>query len=158
MRRLAPLGLVLALGCGDRGAPAPPAATAATAAPPATLDAGPPPVDARLPDVAAAIVAPVAALDPPCPKVTPRPPPLIDRMRLAAARWTDLPAWADDHHAEAAAALARSCDKLATLPDGAWIGLDHRFGRARQWRAACATRAAAGRSTRSSCRPGRACR
>ena len=145
MRRFAPLGLVLAVGCGGRDTSAPPAPTVAAtpaAAAPGPVDAGAPSVDAALPGVAAAIVTPVRAIDPPCPKVTPRPPPLIDRMRLAAARWTDLPAWADDRHAEAAAALARSCEQLAALPDRAWIGLDHRFGRARQWRQACAAVAA----------------
>jgi membrane-bound lytic murein transglycosylase A len=63
-------------------------------------------------------------------------------MRLAAARWTDLPAWADDHHAEAAAALTASCAQLSALPDRAWIGIDHRFGRAHQWRRACTAVAA----------------
>lgn len=142
MRGLALLG-VLAASCGGGDPPAPaPSAPVAAAPAVAPIDAGPLPDAAPLPDVAAAVVTPVRALDPPCPKVTPKPPPLIDRLRLVAAGWDDLPAWADDRHAEAAAALARSCAKLAALPDRAWIGLDHRFGRARQWRAACAAVAA----------------
>lgn len=79
------------------------------------------------------------ALAPACPKVVPHPPPPIDRLSLRAARWSDLEGWGDDALAEAVPAFLASCVALAALPDDAWIGLDHRFGRARQWRHACAT-------------------
>lgn len=77
----------------------------------------------------------------PCPAVVPRPPRPIDRVSFARATWDDLEGWADDQHAEAVPAFLRSCVKLAELPDDAWVGLDRRFGRARQWRAACAAAA-----------------
>ncbi|MBK9033817.1 MAG: murein transglycosylase A [Myxococcales bacterium] len=149
MRRLAATVVTIALGCsGGTSAPAPVArtddpagATAAAAPSDARAAVAATVVAAVAPTVAATVVAPgapVTAIEPPCPKVTPRPPPPLDRMRFAAATWADLPAWADDRHAAAAAAFARSCPKLAELADAAWVGLDRRFGRARQWRRACA--------------------
>ncbi len=83
----------------------------------------------------------VTAVPPPCPRVVPRPPPPIDRVSFAKARFAELDGWADDHHAEALPAFLRSCTRLAALADDAWVGLDHRYGRARQWRAACAAAA-----------------
>jgi membrane-bound lytic murein transglycosylase A len=87
-----------------------------------------------------AVVTPPAPV-PDCPRVTPRPPRPIDRVSFARARWTDLEGWTDDHLAEAVPAFLASCRKLAELPDDGWVGLDHRYGRARQWRAACAAAA-----------------
>jgi len=75
---------------------------------------------------------------PPCPKVVPRPPAPIDRLSLRRAKWTDLVDWPADQHADALPAFLASCGALAALADDAWVGLDHRFGRARQWRRACA--------------------
>lgn len=134
MHRLAALAVIVAVGCGGRprereGAPAV-----------AVVDASVPvdsSVDAGAVDAAVA-VAPPPSIDPPCPPVAPHPPPPIDHLKLTAATWADLPAWADDRHAAAAAAFARSCEKLAALDDRVHVGLDRRFGRARQWRAACA--------------------
>ena len=60
-----------------------------------------------------------------------------ETLHLAPATFADLPGWSDDHHADAARALRRSCTRLAELPPGAWVGTDHRFGRARDWRALC---------------------
>ena len=139
--RVAVVSTVVA-GCGAK--PRDGEAQRATVAPPAdaavassiSADAG---ADAAAPAVDAAVaVAPPPSIDPPCPPVAPHPPAPIDALRLTAAAWTDLPAWADDRHAPAAAAFARSCEKLAALDDRAYVGLDRRFGRARQWRAACA--------------------
>ncbi len=139
MHRLAALAVIVAVGCGGRtrereGAPVA-VADASVPVDSSGADAGP------LPDAAVA-VAPPPSIDPPCPPVAPHPPPPIDHLKLTAATWADLPAWADDRHAAAAAAFARSCEKLAALDDRAHVGLDRRFGRARQWRAACAAVAA----------------
>ncbi|MEZ4400641.1 MAG: MltA domain-containing protein [Kofleriaceae bacterium] len=144
MRALAALVFVT-LACGGSGG------RSAPAGPPP--DAASPPGDAapaRAPDAAApaappaSAAAPRAAIDvtPPCPKVVPRPAAPVDTMRLTAATWAALPGWADDHHAAAVPAFLASCAKLAELDDKAWVGLDHRFGRAGQWRAACAAAAA----------------
>ena len=62
-------------------------------------------------------------------------------LALAPATFADLPGWADDHVGEALVAFRRSCGRLAALPPHAWIGVDHRFGRARDWNALCAAAA-----------------
>ena len=64
-----------------------------------------------------------------------------DTLHLAPATFADLPAWADDQHADALVALRRSCARLTKLPGHAWIGVDRRFGRARDWAALCAAAA-----------------
>lgn len=99
--------------------------------------------DSALPPAPAAVAPEPTPADAtaPCPAVVPRPPPPIDRLKLTRATWDDLAGWADDQHAEAVPAFLRSCVKLAEMPDDAWVGLDRRFGRARQWRAACAAAA-----------------
>jgi membrane-bound lytic murein transglycosylase A len=66
-----------------------------------------------------------------------------ETLRLTGATFDDLPGWADDQHAEAAVALRRSCARLDELAPTAWVGVDHRFGRARDWRPLCAALAAA---------------
>lgn len=83
-----------------------------------------------------------AVAEAPCPAVVPKPPRPIDRSSFKRAGWADLVGWADDQHADAVPAFLRSCVKLAELADDAWVGIDRRFGRARQWRAACAAAAA----------------
>jgi membrane-bound lytic murein transglycosylase A len=90
-----------------------------------------------------AIATAAIPVEPPaCPPVVPRPPPPIDRLSFAKARWTDLEGWSTDTLAEAVPSFARSCKKLDEMPDDAWVGLDHRYGRAKQWRATCAAAAA----------------
>jgi membrane-bound lytic murein transglycosylase A len=126
---------VVALGCGGRRAASPPPAADAALA--IAIDAGA--ADSALPEPPATAVIP--QVDPPCPKVVPRPPPPVDRMRLRAARWAELLAWADDQHSAAVAAFVRSCEVLAKRGDREWIGLDRRFGRVGQWRTACAAAA-----------------
>ncbi len=123
-------------GAGSAAAAGPTTATAALAPAATEVDAGA--IDAGAPPVS----APVAALPPPCPRVVPRPPPPIDRVSFAKATWTDLVGWSEDRHAEAVPAFLRSCVKLGQLADDAWVGLDRRYGKARQWRAACAAAAA----------------
>jgi membrane-bound lytic murein transglycosylase A len=71
-----------------------------------------------------------------CPTVEP-----VDHLTLTPADFADLPGWADDRHAEAIPAFLASCAKLATLADGARVGVDGKSGTARQWRAACAAAA-----------------
>ena len=51
--------------------------------------------------------------------------------------FAELPGWADDRHAGALAAFRRSCAKKLRYPTRA-SGGDERFGRAEDWRAACA--------------------
>jgi membrane-bound lytic murein transglycosylase A len=102
VHRLAALAVIVAVGCGGRtrereGAPVA-VADASVPVDSSGADAGP------LPDAAVA-VAPPPSIDPPCPPVAPHPPPPIDHLKLTAATWADLPAWADDRHAAAAAAL-----------------------------------------------------
>jgi membrane-bound lytic murein transglycosylase A len=75
---------------------------------------------------------------PPCPRVVPRPPPPIDRASFAKATWDDLVGWKDDRLSEAVPSFLRSCQKIGEMADDAWVGLDHRFGRAKHWRQACA--------------------
>ena len=134
MHRLAALAVIVAVGCGGRTREREGAAAVAVVDASVPVDSS---VDAGAVDAAVAI-APPPSIDPPCPPVAPHPPPPIDHLKLTAATWADLPAWADDRHAAAAAAFARSCEKLAALDDRVHVGLDRRFGRARQWRAACA--------------------
>lgn len=138
------LVVVVVLGlaaCRDRG-PTPGATGPADAREAAPADAAPPPppLDAATPPPP--IDTPVTNVTPPCPKVVPRPPKPIDRLTLTHAKFSDLEGWADDRLSEAIPAFLASCGKLAALADDAWVGLDHRFGRARQWRHACATAAA----------------
>jgi membrane-bound lytic murein transglycosylase A len=65
----------------------------------------------------------------------------LDTLILTAARFADLPGWSDDQQADAIIALRRSCARLAELPGNAWIGVDRRFGRARDWAPLCAAAA-----------------
>jgi membrane-bound lytic murein transglycosylase A len=64
-----------------------------------------------------------------------------DTLYLGPATFAELPGWADDRHAEAVVALRRSCTRLAALAPHAWIGVDRRLGRARDWTALCAAAA-----------------
>ena len=61
-----------------------------------------------------------------------------DVLTLRAVRFADLPGWSQDRHAEAIPALLASCEKIASLPDRAPLGVSRSGGRARDWRAACA--------------------
>jgi membrane-bound lytic murein transglycosylase A len=138
--------LVSAAACsgGEKSTPAPTplasvgvdAGVVADAAAATTATAGPTAA------TAAAMAATAVPIEPPpCPRVVPRPPPPIDRGSFAKARWADLEGWSTDALAEAVPAFLRSCKKLDELTDDAWVGLDRRFGRASQWRAACAAAA-----------------
>jgi len=64
-----------------------------------------------------------------------------DTLTLKKVKYTDLPGWADDHHAAAVPPFLASCGRLAGLADGDRIGVDPYSGRARDWRAACAAAA-----------------
>jgi membrane-bound lytic murein transglycosylase A len=69
-----------------------------------------------------------------------------DVLTLTQVGFSDLPGWADDHVAEAVPSFLRSCEKLASVADGAAVGADGHGGTARQWRKACraASKVAAG--------------
>jgi membrane-bound lytic murein transglycosylase A len=67
--------------------------------------------------------------------------PAHDTLTLTKVKFTDLPAWSEDNHAEAIPSFLRSCERLATLKDDAPIGHDGHGGRAGQWRKACAAAA-----------------
>ena len=55
----------------------------------------------------------------PCPgSDEPGPPPEHDQLTLTRARFTDLPSWRDDHHAQAVPSFLRSCEKIAALNEG----------------------------------------
>jgi membrane-bound lytic murein transglycosylase A len=64
-------------------------------------------------------------------------PPRHDQLKLKKVKWTDLPGWADDKHAEAVPAFLVSCVKLAELKDDQPVGTDGHGGKAKQWRRAC---------------------
>ena len=57
--------------------------------------------------------------------------------RLAPVAFRDLPGWDGDRVAEALPALARSCERIRRLPDDRLLG-PPAYGRAGDWRAACA--------------------
>ncbi|HVK85330.1 MAG TPA: MltA domain-containing protein [Kofleriaceae bacterium] len=84
-------------------------------------------------------LAMVARADAQCPPETEEPPPpRHDQLKLTKVKFTDLPAWADDKHAEAVPSLLRSCEVIGKLADGAPVGHDGHGGKAKQWRKACA--------------------
>ena len=64
-------------------------------------------------------------------------PPAHDQLKLTKVKWTALPGWADDKHAEAIPAFIVSCVKLAELKDTDPVGHDGHGGVAKQWRSAC---------------------
>jgi membrane-bound lytic murein transglycosylase A len=68
-------------------------------------------------------------------------PPTHDKLTLTKVRFTELPGWADDHHADAVGAFLRSCEVIAKLKDDAPMGADGHGGKVRQWRKACAAAA-----------------
>jgi membrane-bound lytic murein transglycosylase A len=69
------------------------------------------------------------------------PPPAHDQLKLTKVKFTDLPAWTDDKHAEAVPSLLRSCEVIGKLADDAQVGHDGHGGKAKQWRKACAAAA-----------------
>ena len=93
----------------------------------------------------AAGVAFVPALDWIGRMVTPPPAPPAPpaELVLSPASWSDLPGWAADDHAAARAAVQRSCPRFERMREDAAAGPDARFGLAGDWKAACATLAAA---------------
>jgi membrane-bound lytic murein transglycosylase A len=64
-------------------------------------------------------------------------PPVHDQLKLTKVKWSDLPGWADDNHAEAIPAFIVSCVKLAELKDDEPVGADGHGGLAKHWRRAC---------------------
>jgi len=58
--------------------------------------------------------------------------------RLAAIGYGDLPGWLEDRHAEAMAALRRSCEAFAPKPDAAVVGTTLVPMTVRDWRVPCA--------------------
>jgi membrane-bound lytic murein transglycosylase A len=91
---------------------------------------------------AALLLAALAACAPRAVVPPPSPPP-APKLVLAPASFAELPGWAQDRHAEFLPAFARSCARLARLPDDRDLGL---AGSARDWRGVCAaaSRIAAG--------------
>jgi membrane-bound lytic murein transglycosylase A len=86
--------------------------------------------------IAGVLLAALAACAPRAP-VPPTAPP-APKLALAPAAFADLPGWTLDRHAELLPALARSCARLARLPDERDLGL---AGNARAWREPCAAAA-----------------
>ena len=64
--------------------------------------------------------------------------PSEDRLVLEPASFADLPGWREDAVEETVPALLRSCERVATLPDGAPIGGQPFAGTAGDWREICA--------------------
>ncbi|MBK8173974.1 MAG: MltA domain-containing protein [Rhodospirillales bacterium] len=63
---------------------------------------------------------------------------LPPRLDLSPARFVDLPDWRNDQHAEALAALKRSCPKFSKQNPAQPVGSAFTFGRAGQWQELCA--------------------
>ncbi len=66
--------------------------------------------------------------------------------------FSELPGWRQDNHHEAAAALEKSCARLAGLPDARSLGADGLAGTVADWRAPCAALGALERSNREAAR------
>jgi membrane-bound lytic murein transglycosylase A len=81
---------------------------------------------------------PASANDCTCPPDEQPKPPAHDQLKLKKVKWTDLPGWADDKHAEAIPSFLASCARLAELKDSDPVGADGHGGLAKQWRSACA--------------------
>jgi membrane-bound lytic murein transglycosylase A len=59
-------------------------------------------------------------------------------LRLHRAEFSDLPGWAESDPGLALSAFLRSCARIAAKPDDAGIGPGGKFGRASDWKPACA--------------------
>jgi membrane-bound lytic murein transglycosylase A len=142
MRWLATAVMVLGVGCRDPRPPLPPAPIttdgALPAAAAATLDAGVPDADAAGSADALATAVPCEPDDAPDAEGAAA---QKDTLTLTKVAFTDLPGWADDHHAEAVPSLLNSCAKLAQLAASAPVGHDGHGGTAKQWRHLCAAAA-----------------
>ena len=81
-----------------------------------------------------------AAVADDCPPVAEpaAPPPSHDQLALTKVKWSELPGWAADKHAEAIPSFLISCARLAELRDDEPVGNDGHGGKAKQWRQACA--------------------
>jgi membrane-bound lytic murein transglycosylase A len=131
--------LVVALvACGLHDAPAKDARPVGVTAAPAPASAGETVEPPEAPEAPEATPCPDGAGGMPGVEgsATPR-----DPMTLTATTFAALPAWTEDHLAEAVPSFLNSCARLAELPDGAPVGVDGAGGKARQWRAACAAAA-----------------
>ncbi len=60
-----------------------------------------------------------------------------DTLTLISARFSELPGWKADAHANALTAFLASCEKLARLPEQARVGTGPFGGYALDWRPAC---------------------
>ena len=60
-----------------------------------------------------------------------------DRLRLSSARFSELPGWTKDRHAEALPAFLASCKKLDAMAGKEQVGTGPYGGKARDWRKAC---------------------
>jgi membrane-bound lytic murein transglycosylase A len=90
--------------------------------------------------VAALAAALFACAPSPEPEPEPKPEPGV---MLSPAAFSDLPGWAEDGFADALAAFARSCARLATLPGDRAVGPGGIAGTAADWRTPCAAMPAA---------------
>ncbi len=132
MRGLIVFGVVILAGCAsgepkEVAAPANGSAVPVDGAVATVVDAG---VDAACP------ACPVCVADEDS-KATPA----HDTLTLTKVKFTDLPGWTDDKHAEAIPSFLKSCERLAALKDAAPVGHDGHGGKASQWRKACAAAA-----------------
>jgi len=84
------------------------------------------------------IAASAAADTCPPPEDAEPPPPKHDQLKLTKAKFSDLPGWAADKHAEVIGSFLRSCVKIGELEDREPVGHDGHGGTAKQWRKACA--------------------
>ncbi len=69
-----------------------------------------------------------------------------DKLTLSLARFSDLPGWRKDQHADALSAFLASCKKLKSMDKSAQVGTGPFGGKAGQWLRACkaATRVPSG--------------
>jgi membrane-bound lytic murein transglycosylase A len=123
MARFALMLVLVGAGCRGSGAPA------ASAAPPRTDKTPKQVAECSLPDP---VVVPCEEEEPEATVSNGD-----EKLRLATAKFSDLPGWSGDEVERAVPAFLRSCEKLAKLDDAERVGAGPYGGTAKDWRAAC---------------------
>jgi membrane-bound lytic murein transglycosylase A len=83
------------------------------------------------------LVLPLTLACEPKPQIVPPPAIISEELRLAPARFADLPGWEEDRIIEALPALQRSCTRILQLAPEARIGPRAIGGAAKDWQEAC---------------------
>ncbi|HXV25204.1 MAG TPA: MltA domain-containing protein [Alphaproteobacteria bacterium] len=83
------------------------------------------------------LVLPLTLACEPKPQIAPPPAIISEELRLAPARFADLPGWEEDRIIEALPALQRSCARILRIAPEAGIGPRAIGGAARDWQGPC---------------------